>query len=112
MHAPHLATPADLTRGAHRSPTWHVIIGTNYGSHVVHATKHCGVLEWLGRSATGPKATGPKATGPTGLMPQAPQATGCSAQQLPKAVHGTQTRLLALSVCPRDGLIRGERLPV
>mmetsp|Transcript_21486 Transcript_21486/g.43927 ORF Transcript_21486/g.43927 Transcript_21486/m.43927 type:complete len:90 (+) Transcript_21486:53-322(+) len=22
------------------SPTWHVIIGTNYGSHVVHATKH------------------------------------------------------------------------
>ena len=23
-----------------RSPTWHVVIGTNYGSHVVHATKH------------------------------------------------------------------------
>mmetsp|Transcript_46618 Transcript_46618/g.129579 ORF Transcript_46618/g.129579 Transcript_46618/m.129579 type:complete len:92 (-) Transcript_46618:293-568(-) len=22
------------------SPTWHVVIGTNYGSHVVHATKH------------------------------------------------------------------------
>ena len=22
------------------SPTWHVVIGTSYGSHVVHATKH------------------------------------------------------------------------
>lgn len=22
------------------SPTWHVVVGTNYGSHVVHATKH------------------------------------------------------------------------
>ena len=40
---PPLVTRADLTRGAHRSPTWHVIIGTNYGSHVVHATKHRGV---------------------------------------------------------------------
>ena len=40
---PPLGTRADLTRGAHRSPTWHVIIGTNYGSHVVHATKHRGL---------------------------------------------------------------------
>ena len=40
---PPLVTRADLPRGAHRSPTWHVIIGTNYGSHVVHATKHRGV---------------------------------------------------------------------
>lgn len=23
-----------------RSPTWHVVIGTNFGSHVVHATKN------------------------------------------------------------------------
>jgi len=22
------------------SPTWHVVIGTNFGSHVVHATKN------------------------------------------------------------------------
>ena len=22
------------------SPTWHVVVGTNYGSHVVHATKN------------------------------------------------------------------------
>lgn len=42
-HVLPLVTRADLTRGAHRSPTWHVIIGTNYGSHVVHATKHRGV---------------------------------------------------------------------
>ena len=40
---PPLVTRADLTRGAHRSPTWHVIIGTNYGSHVVHATKSRGL---------------------------------------------------------------------
>ena len=23
-----------------RSPTWHVVVGSNYGSHVVHATKN------------------------------------------------------------------------
>ena len=40
---PPLVTRADLTHGAHRSPTWHVIIGTNYGSHVVHATKSRGL---------------------------------------------------------------------
>jgi len=22
------------------NPTWHVIVGSNYGSHVVHSTKH------------------------------------------------------------------------
>ena len=31
---------ASSARVCARSPTWHVVIGTNYGSHVVHATKH------------------------------------------------------------------------
>ena len=35
-----------------RSPTWHVVVGTNYGSHVVHQTKnfvyfHIGQLAFL-----------------------------------------------------------------
>jgi len=39
------AAPPSLTvivcvRARRYSPTWHVVIGTNYGSHVVHATKH------------------------------------------------------------------------
>ena len=28
------------TQPAFRSPTFHVVVGTNYGSHVVHETKH------------------------------------------------------------------------
>lgn len=32
------------------SPTWHVVIGTNYGSHVVHATKHF-IYFYLGQVA-------------------------------------------------------------
>jgi len=32
------------------SPTWHVVIGTNFGSHVVHATKHF-IYFYLGQKA-------------------------------------------------------------
>ena len=32
------------------SPTWHCIIGRNYGSHVVHATK-CFIYFYLGQQA-------------------------------------------------------------
>ena len=50
----------------------------------------------------------PGATGPTG---HAPQATGCSADQMPNATRDTQTRPLAIPIRPRDGLVRDERGP-
>ena len=91
MHpAPPLATPADLTRGAHHSPTWHVIIGTNYGSHVVHATKHRGVLEWLGQKRLRP--TGPK--GPSRHRPRVSLWTSLCGPPLPvSSLSSLQSRL-------------------
>ena len=35
-----LSPPHRPPHPAARSPTWHVIVGTNYGTHVVHATKN------------------------------------------------------------------------
>ena len=35
-----MSDPFSLPLLRSRSPTWHVVIGTNFGSHVVHATKN------------------------------------------------------------------------
>jgi hypothetical protein len=43
MYTPHSVLSADCQIPSLCSscrPTWHCIIGTNFGSHVVHATKH------------------------------------------------------------------------
>ena len=44
------APRAAHARPRRRSPTWHCILGKNYGSHVVHATKHF-IYFYLGQTA-------------------------------------------------------------